>query len=117
VKKDARPFPGATIRMMDPRGSVPGDGGAARPRRESVSIAVIIRRDLAPVAAHLRDEFSGLASLVAVIIDRRYRDRRRTEAAQPVERRHGERRQRNVSEQLRDGGWAVVPVDDTRLLR
>ena len=102
---------------MDARGPASGEGDAGKPRRESVSIAVIIRRDLAPVAAHLRDEFSGLASLVAVIIDRRYRDRRRAEAAQPVERRQADRRRRNVSEQLRDGGWAVVPVDDTRLLR
>ena len=44
--------------------------------RPSVSIAVIIRRDLAPVAAHLRDELSGLTSVVSVIIDRRYRERR-----------------------------------------
>ena len=100
---------------MDGRGPAFGDGEAAK--RESVSIAVIIRRDLAPVAAHLREEFSGLASLVAVIIDRRYRDRRRGDAAQPVERRQAERRRRNVSEQLREGGWAVIPVDDKRLLR
>ena len=103
---------------MESRGPGSGEGGegAKRPR-ESVSIAVIIRRDLAPVAAHLRDEFSGLASLVAVIIDRRYRDRRRSDAAQPVERRRAERRRRNVSDQLREGGWAVIPVDDKRLLR
>ena len=101
---------------MDPRGQ--SAGGGERPSRgESVSIAVIIRRDMAPVAAHLRDEFSGLASLVAVIIDRRYRDRRRVDAAQPVERRQADRRRRNVSDQLRDGGWAVVPVDDARFLR
>jgi hypothetical protein len=101
---------------MDGRGDTAGDS-ESKPRRESVSIAVIIRRDLAPVAAHLREEFSGLASLVAVIIDRRYRDRRRTDATQPVERRQADRRRRNVSEQLRDGGWAVIPVDDKRLLR
>jgi hypothetical protein len=101
---------------MDPHGQSAG-GGEGQSRRESVSIAVIIRRDMAPVAAHLRDEFSGLASLVAVIIDRRYRDRRRADAAQPVERRQADRRRRNVSEQLRDGGWAVVPIDDTRSLR
>ena len=101
---------------MAPRGATPGDG-EPKARRESVSIAVIIRRDLAPVAAHLRDEFSGLASLVAVIIDRRYRDRRRADAEQTVERRQADRRRRNVSEQLRDGGWAVIPVDDKRLLR
>ena len=101
---------------MGQRGESPGDSEPT-PRRESVSIAVIIRRDLAPVAAHLREEFSGLASLVAVIIDRRYRDRRRNDTSQPVERRQADRRRRNVSEQLRDGGWAVIPVDDKRLLR
>jgi hypothetical protein len=82
------------------------------PAHASVPIAVIIRRDLAPVAAHLRDQLSGFAYLVAVIIDRRYRDRRRTETAQSVERRHTERRRHDVAAQLRDGGWAVVPVDD-----
>jgi hypothetical protein len=103
---------------MESRSPGSGGGEAAKPRSESgVSIAVIIRRDLAPVAAHLRDEFSGLASLVAVIIDRRYRDRRRADAVQPVERRQADRRKRNVSEQLRNGGWAVIPVDDKRLLR
>ena len=101
---------------MGAHGDTPGDG-ETKPRRESVPIAVIIRRDLASVAAHLREEFSGLASLVAVIIDRRYRDRRRSETAQPVERRQADRRRRNVTEQLRDGGWAVIPVDDKRLLR
>ncbi len=69
---------------------------AGSPSPQPVPIAVIIRRDLASVAAHLRDEFSGVASLVAVIIDRRYRERRR-----------------DVAAQLRDGGWAVVPLGDS----
>ena len=101
---------------MEPRSASPGDSEDKTPQ-QSVSIAVIIRRDLAPVAAHLRDEMSGLASLVSVIIDRRYRDRRRAQTSQPVERRQADRRRRNVSDQLRDGGWAVIPVDDKRLLR
>ena len=83
----------------------------------SVPIAVIIRRDLAPVAAHLRDELSGFAFLVAVIIDRRYRDRRQRDAACPVERRQAERRCRNVAQQLRDGGWVLISVDETTTLR
>jgi hypothetical protein len=83
------------------------------PGHPPVPIAVIIRRDLAPVAAHLRDELSGFAYLVAVIIDRRYRDRRRTETDRPVERRHGERRRHDVAAQVRDGGWAIIPVDGT----
>ena len=84
----------------------------AEPERPSVPIAVIIRRDLAPVAAHLRDELSGFAYLVAVIIDRRYRDRRRTDSTAAVERRRSERRRHDIAAQLRDGGWAVIPVDD-----
>jgi hypothetical protein len=82
------------------------------PSPQSVPIAVIIRRDLASVAAHLRDEFSGVASLVAVIIDRRYRDRRQGAGAREVERRQADRRRRDVAQQLRQGGWAVVPVSD-----
>jgi hypothetical protein len=46
--------------------------------RPLISIAVIIiRRDLVSVAAYLREELSGVASFVAVIVDRGYRDRRR----------------------------------------
>jgi hypothetical protein len=82
------------------------------PAPQAVPIAVIIRRDLASVAAHLRDEFSGVASLVAVIIDRRYRDRRQTAGPRDVERRQTERRRRDVAQQLREGGWAVIPVSD-----
>ena len=88
----------------------------SKPPPESVSIAVIIRRDLASVAAHLRDEFSGVASLVAVIIDRRYRDRRQATAAPSLERRQADRRRRSVAEQLRDGGWAVIAIDDGPLV-
>jgi hypothetical protein len=87
------------------------------PEGAQVPIAVIIRRDLAPMAAHLRDEFSGLASLVAVIIDRRYRDRRQSPGPRSIERRQADRRRRNVADQLREGGWAVIPVDDASSLR
>ena len=85
--------------------------------REPEAIAVIIRRDLASVAAHLREEFNGVASLVAVIIDRRYRERRRTETVPPTERRQGERRRHDIAAQVREGGWAVIPVRDLRSLR
>lgn len=86
---------------------------AGSPSPQPVPIAVIIRRDLASVAAHLRDEFSGVASLVAVIIDRRYRERRHAETGAQPERRQRERRRRDVAAQLRDGGWAVVPLGDS----
>jgi membrane protein implicated in regulation of membrane protease activity len=86
----------------------PADAG--RPFRR---IAVIIRRDVAPAAAHLRDELHGLVSLAAVIIDRRYGERRRTEATHLGERRQTDRRRRSVAQQLREGGWAVVTVEDS----
>lgn len=87
---------------MDPEGSL-------------VPIAVIIRRDLARMAAHLRDELSGPVPLVAVIIDRRYRDRRRAATERPMERRQADRRWRSsVAKQLRDNGWAVVTLGDSK---
>jgi hypothetical protein len=84
------------------------------PHGSLIPIVVIIRRDLARVAAHLRDELGGFVRLVAVIIDRRYGDRRRAATVRPVERRQSDRRWRSsVAKQLRDNGWAVVTRDDS----
>ena len=85
----------------------PGD--AARPWRR---IVVIIRRDLAPAAAHLRDELRGFVAVDAVIIDRRYGERRRADVGRAEERRRADRRRRPTAQQLREVGWAVVTVDD-----
>ena len=78
-----------------------------------VPIAIILRRDLARAAAHLRDELSAFVPLVSIIIDRRYGDRRHTGTGCPVERRQAGRRQRNLAKQLTDNGWAVVTGDFT----
>jgi hypothetical protein len=76
-------------------------------------IAVIIRRDLAPAAAHVRDELWGFVALAAVIIDRRYGERRRTDVAPSGERRQADRRCRRTAKRVRDDGWAVVTVEDS----
>jgi hypothetical protein len=45
---------------------------------------------------------------VEVILDRRGRERRDRRAAVPIERRHQDRRQYDVSQDLRAVGWAYV---------
>ena len=47
-------------------------------------------------------------SEVVVILDRRKEDRRRIHQRVTPERRHGERRRRNVTTDLQTSGWAVV---------
>lgn len=79
-----------------------------------ISIAVIIRRDLASVAGHLREELKEFGSFVAVILDRRYRDRRRALDRRLAERRRTDRRRQSVAKELHENGWAVVILDDPR---
>jgi hypothetical protein len=43
-----------------------------------------------------------------VILDRRGRERRRRQSLPPTERRHMERRHRDVTGELQSSGWAVV---------
>jgi hypothetical protein len=50
-----------------------------------------------------------------VLLDRRGYERRRSQSPLPTERRHLERRQQDVTRELRSSGWAVVrrPEDVT----
>ena len=43
-----------------------------------------------------------------VILDRRGSDRRRSQKPPPFERRHVERRQRDITPELQASGWAVL---------
>jgi len=43
-----------------------------------------------------------------VVLDRRMRERRRSLRAPPIERRHIDRRQRDVTGELQSSGWALV---------
>ena len=43
-----------------------------------------------------------------VVLDRRSVDRRRTLRPPPIERRHIDRRHRNITRELQSSGWALV---------
>ena len=43
-----------------------------------------------------------------VVLDRRVGERRRSSRPPPSERRHVERRSRDITQDLRSSGWAVV---------
>jgi len=50
----------------------------------------------------------GREPKVEVVVDRRSRERRGRRAPEPIERRHQDRRQHDVSRDLRAVGWAYV---------
>jgi hypothetical protein len=56
-------------------------------------------------------ESLGVTGDVKVIMDRRVGERRLPERAQSEESRRNDRRRRNIEEQLRTQGFAIVPVD------
>ena len=51
--------------------------------------------------------------LAAVIIDRRYGERRRTAIDHPADRRRADRRRHSIAPSLRDDGWAVVTMEES----
>jgi hypothetical protein len=55
---------------------------------------------------YLKHEYADESS--DVIFDRRGSDRRRSQRPPPVERRHVERRHRDITPELRRTGWAVL---------
>jgi len=55
---------------------------------------------------YLKHEFADESK--EVILDRRGSDRRQRQRPPPVERRHLERRQRDITPELRASGWAVL---------
>ena len=56
----------------------------------------------------VRHVFAGARRDVTVILDRRGRERRRSQGPRPTERRHMERRQLDVTSELESPGWAAV---------
>ena len=71
-------------------------------------ITIVLRRDLAPAAAHVCEELRGSIPVAGVIIDRRYGERRRSDSGVAGERRRADRRVRGNAERLREQGWAIV---------
>jgi hypothetical protein len=68
----------------------------------------IVSRTEPKTYTEIRDVFADDNRDVRVILDRRGRERRRSETAVPTERRYTERRLRDVTWDLRSSGWAVV---------
>jgi hypothetical protein len=71
------------------------------------SVLMIVARDRTELYERLRQEFANDRA-VAVVLDRRYGQRRRASLAVTAEQRRAERRRRNVEEELRSLGWATT---------
>jgi len=70
-------------------------------------ILMIVARDRPDLYDRLRKEF-GKDRAVAVVLDRRFGQRRRTRATVPEEQRRVERRNRDIEDDLRRLGWATT---------
>jgi hypothetical protein len=73
-------------------------------------VLMIVARDREALYERLCGEFAG-DSAVIVVLDRRFGERRSRVEAVRSEQRHGERRQRQIEDQLRRLGWATVRSD------
>ena len=71
------------------------------------AILMIVARDRPDLYDRLRQEF-GRDRAVAVVLDRRFGQRRRAEVAISDEHRQAERRRRDIDEDLRRLGWATT---------
>jgi hypothetical protein len=68
----------------------------------------IVSRTKPKTYMDIRDVCADENKDVRVILDRRARERRRSQRPLLTERRHMERRHRDVTMELRSSGWAVV---------
>ncbi len=71
------------------------------------SVLMIVARDRADLYSRLRQEF-GNDRAVAVVLDRRFEQRRRDRVVVTAEQRHAERRRRDIDDDLRRLGWATT---------
>jgi len=71
------------------------------------AILMIVARDRPDLYDRLTREF-GRDRAVAVVLDRRFGQRRRTEVAVTTEQRRAERRRRDIEDDLRRLGWATA---------
>jgi hypothetical protein len=71
------------------------------------AVLMIVARDRADLYERLRKEFKDDRA-VAVVLDRRVEDRRRAQLPVSDDRRHADRRRREVADDLRRLGWATA---------
>ena len=70
-------------------------------------VLMIVARDRTELYERLRKEFANDRA-VAVVMDRRYTERRRAIVAVTPEQRRAERRRRDIEDDLRRLGWATA---------
>ena len=70
-------------------------------------VLMIVARDRETLYERLCGEFAG-DNAVIVVLDRRFGERRSRVLPVASDQRQGERRQRQIEEQLRRLGWATV---------
>jgi hypothetical protein len=75
-------------------------------------LVFVVSRHRPKLHEYLQEEFAGNDE-IAVIVDRRLRDRRLQEVDRNPERRETDRRQGLVDERLRAMGWAIVWRDES----
>jgi hypothetical protein len=73
-------------------------------------VLMIVARDRETLYERLCGEFAG-DSAVIVLLDRRFGERRTRREPVSSEQRRGERRQRQITDQLKGLGWATVRAD------
>jgi hypothetical protein len=71
------------------------------------SLLMIVSRERPALYEHLRTEFQGDRG-IAVVLDRRFGERRRLSEPATPEQRRADRRRQDVDQQLRRLGWATV---------
>jgi hypothetical protein len=71
------------------------------------TVLMIVARDHADLYARLRQEFANDRA-VAVVLDRRFDERRRDRVSVTAEHRRAERRRRDIDDDLRRLGWATT---------
>ena len=71
-------------------------------------LVFIVSRTEPKTYGYIKHVFADENRDVRVILDRRGRERLRRLRPLPTERRHMERRHRDVTEELQSSGWAVV---------
>ncbi len=71
-------------------------------------LVFIVSRTAPKTYRYIQHVFADESRAVGVILDRRGHERRRSQRPSPTERRHMERRHRDVTGELQSSGWAVV---------
>jgi len=71
-------------------------------------LVFIVSRTASKTYMNIKRAFADEETEVRVILDRRERERRRSQTLPQADRRHGERRHADVTGELQSTGWAVV---------